>query len=81
MMNVDDEEEYVDFYDFSKAYENHPLLIRDKKPKQLQNVKEKKEEDEESWEECDEKDFDSDEDGKINENQFEIKINYEKSES
>ena len=35
MMNVDDEEEYVDFYDFSKAYENHPLLIRDKKPKQL----------------------------------------------
>ena len=42
MMNVDDEEEYVDFYDFSKAYENHPLLIRDKKPKQLQNVKEKK---------------------------------------
>ena len=28
-MNIEDEDEYVDFYDFSKAYENHPLLIKD----------------------------------------------------
>jgi hypothetical protein len=28
-MNMEDEEEYVDYYDFSKTYENHPLLIKD----------------------------------------------------
>ena len=33
MMNIEDEDEYVDFYDFSKAYENHPLLIKDNKAK------------------------------------------------
>ena len=33
MMNIEDEDEYVDFYDFSKAYENHPLLIKDNKTK------------------------------------------------
>ena len=27
VMNLEDEEEYLDFYDFSKTYENHPLLI------------------------------------------------------
>ena len=27
-MNMEDEDEYVDFYDFSKTYENHPLLIK-----------------------------------------------------
>lgn len=29
MMNMEDEEEYVDFYDFSRAYIDHPLLIKD----------------------------------------------------
>ena len=28
MMNMEDEDEYVDFYDFSKTYKNHPLLIK-----------------------------------------------------
>jgi len=28
MMNMEDEDEYVDFYDFSKTYENHPLLLK-----------------------------------------------------
>ena len=28
-MNMDDEDEYVDFYDFSKTYQNHPLMIRE----------------------------------------------------
>lgn len=28
IMNMEDEDEYVDFYDFSKTYENHPLLIQ-----------------------------------------------------
>jgi hypothetical protein len=32
-MNIEDEEEYVDFYNFAKAYENHPLLIKDDKVK------------------------------------------------
>lgn len=28
MMNMEDEDEYVDFYDFSKTYKDHPLLIK-----------------------------------------------------
>lgn len=27
IMNMEDEDEYVDFYDFSKTYENHPFII------------------------------------------------------
>ena len=27
VMNMEDMDEYADFYDFSKTYENHPLLI------------------------------------------------------
>ena len=30
MMNMEDEDEYVDFYDFSKTYQNHPLMIQEK---------------------------------------------------
>jgi hypothetical protein len=30
-MNMEDEDEYVDFYDFRKIYENHPLLIKSEK--------------------------------------------------
>lgn len=66
-MNIEDEDEYVDFYDFSKAYENHPLLIKDKKAKKLENVKEKAE-DEDSWTECDEEDLESDDDVTVDEN-------------
>lgn len=29
-MNMEDEDEYVDFYDFSKTYQNHPLMIQEK---------------------------------------------------
>ena len=28
IMNMEDEEEYLDYYDFSKTYKNHPLLIK-----------------------------------------------------
>jgi len=28
-MNMEDEEEYLDFYDFSRAYIDHPLLIKE----------------------------------------------------
>ena len=73
-MNIEDEDEYVDFYDFSKAYEDHPLLIKDKKTKKLENVKEKAEDGEESWEECDEDDLSSDDDIPVNENEVEINM-------
>ena len=39
-MNMEDEEEYLDFYDFSKTYENHPLL----KKKEDKAIKEASEE-------------------------------------
>jgi len=26
LMNTDDEEEYEEFYDFTKTYEDHPLV-------------------------------------------------------
>ena len=29
MMNMEDEEEYVDYYDFSRIYIDHPLLIKE----------------------------------------------------
>lgn len=32
-LNMEDEEEYVNFYDFSKAYKDHPLLIKDEEEK------------------------------------------------
>ena len=55
MMNMEDEDEYLDFYDFSKTYENHPLLIKDDK-KAIEPVKESAAEAEEadSWSDCDE---------------------------
>lgn len=81
MMNIEDEDEYVDFYDFSKAYEDHPLLIKDKKTKKLENVKEKAEDGEESWEECDEDDLSSDDDIPVNENEVEINMKDELADS
>ena len=56
-INMDDEEEYLDFYDFTKTYENHPDAVVNpvKQPieeegKDSQNDKESNE----SWEDCDE---------------------------
>ena len=80
-MNIEDEDEYVDFYDFSKAYEDHPLLIKDKKTKKLENVKEKAEDGVESWEECDEDDLSSDDDIPVNENEVEINMKDELADS
>lgn len=65
MMNMEDEEEYLDFYDFSKTYENHPLLIGNKGVEEIKADKPKKvveEEDEGSWEDCDGVSLDSAED-------------------
>ena len=55
-MNTDDEEEFEEFYDFSKTYENHPSV------KQLDTDQTKKEVKEEAeWEDVDEEDGDEDE--------------------
>ncbi len=29
-LNQDDEEEYEEFYDFSKTYDNHPMVTKQK---------------------------------------------------
>lgn len=64
MMNMEDEEEYVDFYDFSKTYENHPLLIKkgeneDQDDTIAENAKEEDAKSDGSWSYCDEEDLDS----------------------
>lgn len=66
MMNMEDEDEYVDFYDFSKTYENHPLLVKKEEiAGQDEAIDEKQEEEDErsdgSWSYCDEEDLGSDE--------------------
>lgn len=62
-MNMEDEDEYVDYYDFSKTYKNHPLLIQ---PEGM--IKEAGEGDEASeddpWEDCDLDDDDDDKEDK-----------------
>lgn len=49
MMNMEDEEEYLDFYDFSKTYENMPGIVLEKKTVE-KPIKEEDEDDEGSWE-------------------------------
>ena len=61
-MNMEDEDEYVDFYDFSKTYENHPLIIAGEEKKALEPIKEEKgSAKDEEWEDCDFEDMNSDE--------------------
>ena len=69
-MNMEDEDEYVDFYDFSKTYKNHPLMIEPAD----NAIKEAGEEEEDNksegsggWEDCD-LDDDDVEDGDEQEN-------------
>lgn len=65
-LNMEDEEEYIDFYDFSKTYENHALLIKegeDNENNGIQAIKEEGEKedaksDEESWDDCELNDAD-----------------------
>lgn len=83
VMNMEDEDEYLDFYDFSKTYENHPLLIKDDTLAIKEAEPDKEEESKagageaasegEGWEDCDMEDADSN-DGKEEEttNSFEI---------
>jgi hypothetical protein len=68
MMNMEDEEEYVDFYDFSKTYENHPLLIKNALPdinpikedvKGEQKAQKKEDGSDSEWDDCDVEDAES----------------------
>jgi hypothetical protein len=62
IMNMEDEEEYLDYYDFSKTYKNHPLLLN-KDENEIKEAGEKEEGESEDggdgWEDCD---LDDDED-------------------
>jgi hypothetical protein len=64
-MNMEDEDEYVDFYDFSKTYENHPLMIQgEEQKKKLESIKEVKEEKKDKdveWEDADYEDMTAEE--------------------
>mmetsp|Transcript_8207 Transcript_8207/g.13747 ORF Transcript_8207/g.13747 Transcript_8207/m.13747 type:complete len:282 (+) Transcript_8207:579-1424(+) len=74
-LNMEDEDEYVDFYDFSKTYENHPLLIKDVASNAIEEAKVEEEEkdagdvktkkkkrgEDEDWEDCDFEDIVSEE--------------------
>lgn len=61
MMNMEDEDEYTDFYDFSKTYIDHPLLIKpDEEIKKPLAIKEANADDE--WEDVDLEDAGSGED-------------------
>ena len=66
IMNMEDEDEYLDFYDFSKTYENHPLLVKDstlaiKEESAAKESDDKSEEGDDGWEDCDVEDAASDE--------------------
>jgi hypothetical protein len=59
VMSMEDEEEYVDFYDFAKAFQDHPLVEQNSLANPIQEEPEEKEGDE--WEECDMEDISSEE--------------------
>lgn len=56
-INMDDEEEYLDFYDFTKTYENHPDAVI-KEEEKVKAQEKDKEASEESWDDCDEESLD-----------------------
>jgi len=52
-MNMEDEDEYLDFYDFSKTYENHPLLIKEGTAIEGEaKTEDQKPDGEEEWDDC-----------------------------
>lgn len=72
---MEDEDEYVDFYDFSKTYENHPLLIKKQENDSEKDfsVEQVDEEDEDGWDSVDEESLESGED-EVAADQVEIQI-------
>ena len=73
LMNMEDEDEYVDFYDFSKTYVNHPLLIKDAaSDNSIKEEKESAEKEGDGWEDCDEEDISSGEEEEESTDSFQI---------
>ena len=86
MMNMEDEDEYCDFYDFTKAYKDHPLLIKgpapgdpiqeDPKAEDEEDSKPKKAEgkgeESEEWDDCDVESMGSAEKEEDTEKEFQI---------
>ena len=72
MMNMDEEEEYLDFYDFTKTYENEPLANVVKEEGEERKVQAINEEDE--WDECELEDEDLKSDEEIKEDQISFQI-------
>jgi len=79
-MNMEDEDEYTDFYDFSKTYIDHPLLIKPAEEiKETPTIKEAPVDDE--WEDVDLEDAGSDEDEEDTNPKDVDSVEEEKSES
>lgn len=71
MMNMEDEDEYIDFYDFSKTYQNHPNLlphdISAPITEEAEDIEEEAKEKpakkgDDDWEDCDFEDIESGDD-------------------
>jgi pre-60S factor REI1 len=73
MMNMDDEEEYLEFYDFTKTYENHPELAgavkEEGEEKKVETIKE-----EDEWDDCELEDEDMASDEEVKEDQISFQI-------
>jgi hypothetical protein len=80
MMNMEDEDEYTDFYDFSKTYKDHPLLIKpDEEIKETPAIREAPADDE--WEDVDLEDAGSDDEEEEINSKADDSAEEEKSES
>ena len=62
VFNMEDEEEYLDYYDFSKTYKNHPLLLENENEIKEAGEKEEGDDEGDGWEDCDLDDDVDDED-------------------
>tara|TARA_B110000285_G_C15062750_1_gene583300 strand:- start:494 stop:664 length:171 start_codon:yes stop_codon:yes gene_type:complete len=56
---MEDEDEYLDYYDFSKTYKNHPLMIEADSEAGSDAGSEA------GWESCDEEDAEDDDDESV----------------
>jgi hypothetical protein len=62
-MNMEDEDEYLDYYDFSKTYKNHPLMIEAESEEGSELGSEAGSD--AGWESCDEEDAEDDDDESV----------------
>ncbi len=77
-MHPDDEDEYEEFYDFSKTYENHPDSLKNPELKQKRERPVKQDGVDEPWEDVD---FESGDEDIEDEEEEETKDNSEKTET